>query len=118
MVVVLAAFGFYGIHQYIIRAGRRELAVRAALGGDPRSLGRLVLRRSLMTAVPGIVLGGFLAFVSVLWLLRDGIISRAVSPFVTMLAVSIGIGVVVVATSLGAVRQARSIRPSAQLRED
>src|SRR5690606_16692788 len=42
LVVLLAAFGFYGTQRYLVAAGRREYAIRASLGAGPRALGRLV----------------------------------------------------------------------------
>ena len=42
IVVLLAAFGFHGTQRYVVMAGRREYAIRAAIGATPRALGRLV----------------------------------------------------------------------------
>ena len=40
LVVLLAAFGFYGTQRYLVAAGRRECAIRAALGAGPDARSR------------------------------------------------------------------------------
>lgn len=75
LAVVMAAFGLFGTQHYLIRAGRREYAIRASLGAGPKALGRLVLKRAFMLGLPGLVIGSLLAFISVAWL-RDEFLSR------------------------------------------
>jgi putative ABC transport system permease protein len=117
IVVLLAGFGFYGVQRYLVMAGRREYAIRAALGAGPRSLGRLVLRRGLLLGVPGLVLGVPLAFIAVAWL-RDDYVSRDVSAAVVTLAVMLGLIGLLLAASLGPARLARRTQPAPLLRED
>jgi putative ABC transport system permease protein len=117
IVVLLAAFGFYGTQRYLVTAGRREYAIRASLGAGPRSLGRLVLRRGLLLGLPGLVLGTPLAFIVVAWL-RDDYVSRSVSPLIVMLAVVLGVVGLLLLASLGPARFARRTQPAPLLRED
>ena len=117
LVVLLAAFGFYGTQRYLVTAGRREYAIRASLGAGPRSLGRLVIGRGLMLGLPGLVLGTLLAFIAVAWL-RDDFVSREISPTVVTLAVVIGLVLLLAAAGLGPARQARQTQPAPLLRED
>src|SRR5690606_17678261 len=80
-VVLLAAFGFYGTQRYVVMAGRREYAIRAAIGAAPAALGRLVFERGLRLALPGALLALPLSVAMVAWL-RDYYVPRSVSPYV------------------------------------
>lgn len=117
LVVLLAAFGFYGTQRYLVMAGRREYAIRASLGAGPRALGRLVLKRSLMLGVPGLALGAPLAFILVAWL-RDDYVTRDVSPFLVTVAVVAGMVLLLLVASMGPARLARRTQPAPLLRED
>lgn len=117
LVVLLAAFGFYGTQRYLVAAGRREYAIRAAVGAGPRALGRLVFRRGLLLGLPGLLIGLPLAFVLVAWL-RDDYVSRGVPPLVITLLVALGLIVLLLLASLGPARLARRTQPAPLLRED
>jgi ABC-type antimicrobial peptide transport system permease subunit len=117
LVVLLAAFGFYGIQRYLVAAGRREYAIRASLGAGPRALGRLVFRRGMLIGLPGLVLGLPCAFILVVWL-RDDYVSRAVPPFAVTVIVAMGLIALLLAASLGPARLARRTQPAPLLRED
>jgi predicted permease len=117
LVVLLAAFGFYGTQRYLVTAGRREYAIRASLGAGPKALGRLVFRRGLMLSLPGLVLGALLAFIVVGWL-RDDFVSRDTSPGLVTLGVVAGLTGLLLVASLGPARQARRTQPAPLLRED
>jgi ABC-type lipoprotein release transport system permease subunit len=117
LVVALAGLGFYGTQRYLVAAGRREYAIRAALGAGPRSLSRLVFVRGLMLCLPGLALGVVLAFTLVAWL-RDEFISREVPPGIVTLLVVAGMTLLLLAASWGPARQARLTQPASLLRED
>jgi putative ABC transport system permease protein len=117
LVVLLAAFGFYGTQRYLVTAGRREYAIRASLGAGPRALGRLVLWRGLSHGLPGLVLGTLLSFLTVAWL-RDDFVSREISPVAVTLGVILGLALLLTAASLGPARHARRTQPAPLLRED
>jgi predicted permease len=117
LVVLLAAFGFYGTQRYLVTAGRREYAIRASLGAGPKALGRLVFRRGMMLSLPGLVAGALLSFIVVAWL-RDDFISREIPPGVVTLGVVVGLAVLLIVASLGPARQARRTQPAPLLRED
>jgi hypothetical protein len=116
LVVVLSAFGFYGTQRYLVTAGQREYAIRSALGAGPRSLGRLVLSRGLGLGLPGLVIGGLLAFIAVAWL-RDGFVASAVSAVIVTGLVLLAIVALVLAATLGPALQARRAAPAVLLRE-
>jgi len=117
LVVVLAAIGFYGTQRYLVTAGRREYAIRASLGAGPKALGRLVFSRGLMLCLPGLVTGALLAFILVAWL-REDFVSPEIPPGAVTLAVVAGLGVLLLAASLGPARQARRTQPAPLLREE
>ena len=117
LVVLLAAFGFYGTQRYLVSAGRREYAIRASLGAGPTALGRLVLLRGIGMSLPGLLLGAFLTFIGVS-LIRDDYLSSAISPGVVTALVVAGLVLLLLAASLGPARQARRTQPAPLLRED
>jgi predicted permease len=54
---LLAMVGIYGVTAYNVRSQRREFGIRLALGADPGSVQRLVVRRGVMAALAGLALG-------------------------------------------------------------
>lgn len=117
LVVILAAFGFYGTQHYLVAIGRHEFAIRAALGAGPLLLGRLVFRRGLLLGLPGLCLALPLTFGLVAWL-RGDYISTDISPTLITTTVATGLLLVVIIASIGPVRQARRTQPAPLLRED
>lgn len=55
--VVLAAIGLFGVMATMVRQRTREFGIRMALGADRRDLMRMVVRRGVMIAAPGIAVG-------------------------------------------------------------
>ncbi len=55
--VTLAAVGVYGVMAFTVSRRTRELGIRIALGAEPSALLRLVLGRSVLMAVAGVVAG-------------------------------------------------------------
>jgi len=55
--VVLAMVGLYGLVSYTARRRTREIAVRMAIGAQPRSILQMILRHGLLLAASGTVLG-------------------------------------------------------------
>jgi hypothetical protein len=117
VVLLLAAFGFYGLQGYLVSAGRREYAIRTSLGAGPRAIASLVMIRGLSLASPGVIIGGLMAFIWVNWM-RDEYLSRDVSSGTIGWAVVFGLVLLVFAASIGPARYAGSMSPAGQLRED
>ena len=57
LALVLAAVGLYGVMAYSVAQRVHELGVRLALGADPGSVQRLVVREGLRVAMGGTVVG-------------------------------------------------------------
>jgi predicted permease len=61
LALVLAAIGLYGVMASTVAQGRRELALRMALGAESADLLRLVLAKGLLLTLAGMILGTTLA---------------------------------------------------------
>jgi putative ABC transport system permease protein len=55
--LVLAAIGLYGLLAFSVRERRREIAVRLALGAEPRSIVRMVVSQGLRLVSIGLFVG-------------------------------------------------------------
>ena len=115
--MLVAAFGLSGAQRYLVAAGRREYAIRAAVGAAPGAVGRLVLLRALQISLPGVALGGLLAFIVAAWLRGDYVSPEVLPGMVTLLVVA-GLVSIVLAASIGPAREARRTQPAPLLRED
>ena len=116
LVVILAAFGFYGTQRYLVAIGRQEFAIRAALGAAPMVLGRLVFRRGLLIGLPGLCLALPSTFILVWWL-RGDYVSTDISPLLITTAVAASLLLLLIIASIGPMRQARRTQPAPLLRE-
>lgn len=117
LVLVLSVIGFYGTLLYLVSAGRREYAVRAAMGAGPSLIRRLVIRRGLRIAAPGLVIGAVAGFAA-LGALRGGLIAHSTQPAVVVAAVVAVLLLVVVVTSALPARRAARVLPAQTLRDD
>jgi len=57
LALILACIGLYGLLSYEVARRTRELGIRMALGAQRRELMRLVVRRGLVLALAGVVIG-------------------------------------------------------------
>jgi len=55
--LALAMIGVYGVLSYNLAQRQQEIGVRIALGATPGEIARMVLRRTILLVVPGIVVG-------------------------------------------------------------
>jgi putative ABC transport system permease protein len=117
VVLLLTATGYYGTQHYLVAARRRDYAILAALGAAPRTIYRLVLWRGVRYGLPGLVFGVPLAF-ALVTRLRDGFVTRAVSPSVVVVVVAAGIACLLLAATTGPAREARDLEPAPLLKED
>jgi putative ABC transport system permease protein len=113
---VLAGVGVYGVMSYAVARRRHELGVRLALGAGPRDLFGLVVRRGLLLAAIGAVLGlaGAVAMAPVMRGLLSGV--SPLDPPTLLVVPLLLTGVAVLACALPGRRAAR-VHPIEALRE-
>ena len=61
LAVLLAVIGLYGVMSYMVAQRRNEIAIRMALGAEPFSIIKLVMRESGTLLLAGLVIGTALA---------------------------------------------------------
>lgn len=117
LAVTLAAVGIYGLLTYAVTHRRREFGIRLALGADPASIMRLILREGLGLAAAGCAIGMLGAYVA----------GRTLSGFLygvtawdppTMGAVATLITVIALGACVVPGRRAAGEDPAAVLRSD
>jgi putative ABC transport system permease protein len=115
--LVLAAIGVYGVVAQSVAARRQEIAIRVALGADPRRVVVFVLGQGLGLAFVGIGLGisGALAIGRLLAGMLYGV--RATDPGVLAMVTLLLVAVAFLATLFPARRAAR-IDPMTALRQE
>ncbi len=111
----LAAIGLYGLISYTVARRTSEIGLRMALGASPAAVLWLILRRSLMLVLLGIVLGTALALASTRLVssLLYGL--NATSPLV-FAAATVLLGTVALLASYIPARRATKVDPMVALR--
>ncbi|HYZ85143.1 MAG TPA: FtsX-like permease family protein [Bryobacteraceae bacterium] len=117
MALILAVVGVYGVLAYAVGQRRREVSIRLALGAEPRVLKWLFVRKGLMLACLGGIVGLALAGVLSRWIasLLFGI--TTLDPLTYIAAGSLMAAAVVTASYFPA-RQAASVDPMETLRSE
>lgn len=117
LALLLACIGLYGLLSYEVARRTRELGIRIALGARRREVMRLVVRRGLLLALAGAVLG-IGAAVAVTRLMATRL--YGVRPFdpATFAGVSILLVLVALAASTIPARRAMRIDPMVALRDE
>jgi putative ABC transport system permease protein len=84
--LALAAIGLYGVMAFVVGMRRREIAIRLAVGADPRSALSMVLRQGMTLVALGTVLGlaGALAAGKLLENLLFGVSTRDPLTFIVV----------------------------------
>jgi putative ABC transport system permease protein len=113
--LVLSAAALYALVSWFVLLRAREISVRLALGASPRQVQSLIVRQTLLTALPGL-LGGAVLTVAMGLAARSALFG--VSPY-DPVAVGVGIlvllSIVLIAGYVPSVR-ATNVQPSASLR--
>ncbi len=108
LALVLAATGLFAVMAYGVAQRQREFGVRMALGAAPRDLQRLVLRRGLLLAAAGVVIGLGAAW-SLTRFLQSVLYETSVHDPITYTGVAVALlGVALLACWLPAKRAARA----------
>ena len=113
--LVLGALGIYGVLAYTVNQRQREIGMRIALGAHPRSVLGMIVRRGLVLAGAGIVIGIAGAFALTRYI-RGVLFGIEATDPATFAGVAIMLlGVAAVASWLPA-RRAAAVDPMAALR--
>jgi ABC-type antimicrobial peptide transport system permease subunit len=116
LALLLAGLGLYGVTWYAVSQRRNEIAIRIALGAEPRGVTALILRRALLLTTLGLIAGAAASLWSSSFIapLLFGLPSRDPATLIVSVVVLGGIGAL--AGWLPA-RRAAAIDPATVLRE-
>jgi predicted permease len=117
LALALACIGLYGLLSYEVARRTRELGIRMALGAQKHDLMRLVVRRGILLAVVGAIIGigGSMAITR---LMVSVLFSVKPNDPATIAGVSVLLVVVALAACLIPARRAMRIDPMVALREE
>ena len=115
--LVLAVVGLYGLMSYAVVQRTREFGVRMALGATPSAIQRSVLRRGVVIAGAGMMLGipGALVLTRTL---RSMLYGVAPADPTTYVAACVLLGMVAMVAAYLPARRATRIEPTVALRAD
>jgi ABC-type antimicrobial peptide transport system permease subunit len=113
----LATIGTYGVLAYLVSQGRRELAIRMALGATARDVVRLVAGHGIALAAAGVAAGLAGAFAASR-LLHTVLFEVSATDPLTFAAVALTIGLVALAASVAPALRAARIDPARTLSAD
>jgi putative ABC transport system permease protein len=114
--LLLATAGLYGVSSYVVAMRSREIAIRMAIGAQPREILRMILRQSLGMAAVGLLAGGgaALAVSQVIQSEYHGI--QKIDPGAFGGAAALFIAAMLVASAIPAIRASR-VDPVANLKD-
>lgn len=117
LALVVASVGLYGVIAYNVAQRMHELGVRVALGAQPENILRLIVGQGLRFALAGIAVGTLLSLGASHWFQPLLFRQSAKDPIVYALVGAMLLVVVLVASTLPAMRAAKA-DPNVALRSD
>jgi predicted permease len=115
--LLLGAIGLYGVMAYMVSLRTRELAIRIALGADPRQVAQTVVRRALAVIGGGIV-GGLVLYALVTPLLRGFLFGVTTADPVTLFGATAALLATASLATWVPARRAARVDPAVALRSD
>lgn len=115
--LLLSVIGIYGVMSYFVQQHTREIGIRLALGGQPRTVRRLVVGRGLRVVGLGVVagLGAALALTGSLSSLLFGVAATDPPTYLGVAAAMLGAALV---ACLVPARRAAAVDPATTLRAE
>jgi putative ABC transport system permease protein len=117
LAMMLAVVGIYAVMAYSVSRRRHEMGIRMALGGERRTILRLVLKEALRLTVTGLVLGVIAAF-AVTRLMSSLLFGIRPTDPTTFAVLSVLLGAVSLAASYLPARRATRVDPMIALRSE
>jgi putative ABC transport system permease protein len=117
MALALAIIGVYGVLAYAVGNRRREVSIRIALGAQPNQVKVLFVKRGILLACVGSVIGVIAAVVLSRWVASLLFGVTALDP-VTYLASALIVSTAALVASYIPARRASSVDPMESLRAD
>jgi ABC-type antimicrobial peptide transport system permease subunit len=117
LALLLGSIGLYGVVAYSVTQRTREIGVRMALGAQPASVYRLILREAGWLTGAGI-LTGLACSLGVATLMRGLLFGVQTWDLPTLIVVTATLGVSALAASYIPARRAASVSPIEALRAD
>jgi macrolide transport system ATP-binding/permease protein len=114
---LLSVIGLYGVIAYSVSQRNREIGVRIALGADPASVSRLVLREAGWLTFTGIAIG-LISAIAAASLMRGMLFGIRAWDLPTLAAVAITLGIAALLASYIPARRAASVNPIEALRAE
>jgi ABC-type antimicrobial peptide transport system permease subunit len=115
--VLLASVGIYGVLAYDVSRRTRELAIRMALGAEPRTVMKMVLARGLRLAIIGLGIG-VIAALAVTRLMDSLLFAVSAGDPVTFISVAILLLLTALFACYIPARRAMHVDPMVALREE
>jgi hypothetical protein len=117
MALALAIVGVYGVLAYAIGNRRREISIRVALGAQPNQVKRLFVKRGILLASAGSVVGAVTAMALSRWIASLLFGVTALDP-ATYVASALIVSTAAAIASYVPARRASSVDPMESLRAD
>jgi putative ABC transport system permease protein len=117
MALLLGAIGIYGVLSYGVSQRRREIGIRMAIGAEPGTVRRMVIREAAALLGGGLAAGLLTAWLGAS-LLQGFVYGVSVRDPLTYLLVPLLFAAVGVAASYLPARRATLVSPTEVMRED
>jgi putative ABC transport system permease protein len=117
LATIIATIGLYGVMSYMVTRRKVEIGIRMALGADPGTVVRMVIRESAALLAAGVIIGVGLAAMGARWTATLLYGLKPWDPTSFTLAV-VALAVVSLAASWIPARRAARLAPTLALREE